>query len=173
MKDSILTVLDSNNPQETNAVIAQLIDWSQAFDRQWPLLGVKSFIYNGVCKSVILGLINYFQNRQTKVKWHSKLSSQRDLPGGGPQGCSLGLLEYDSQTNNNTDFLSEEDKYIVVDDLSMLAVTNPITVGLSSYNLKNYVASDIGIGQSFLTSNNVESQNHMNKISQWTLDNQI
>ena len=90
MVDRILTALDTNNKEERDAVIVQLVDWAQAFDRQCPQLGIQSFIRNGVRKSVIPVLISYFQNRKMKVKWHSKLSTQRDLLGGGPQGSSLG-----------------------------------------------------------------------------------
>ena len=166
--DRILTVLDNNNQQEANAVLVQLVDWSQAFDRQCPELGIKSFIKNGVRKSVIPVLLSYFQNRKMRVKWQKKLSSVRDLPGGGPQGCNLGLLEYDSQTNENTDFLPEEDKFKFVDDLSILEVINLITIGLAGYNFKQHVASDIGIGQLFIPSENLKSQSHMNEISSWT-----
>ena len=165
MIDRILTVLDNNNQQEANAVLVQLVDWSQAFDRQCPKLGIKSFIKNGVRKSVIPVLISYFQNRKIRVKSQKKLSSVRDLPGGGPQGCNLGLLEYDSQTNENTDFLPEEDKFKFVDDLSILEVINLITIGLAGYNFKQHVASDIGIGQLFIPSENLKSQSHMNEIS--------
>ena len=103
-----------------------------------------------------------------KVKWHNKLSTVRDLPGGGPQGASLGLLEYDAQSNNNTDFLKEEDKYKFVDDLSILEIINLITAGLASYNFRNHVASDIGTDQLFLPSGNVESQQFMDNICEWT-----
>ena len=151
----------------------QLVDWAQAFDRQCPKLGVESFIKNGVRRSIIPVLISYFQNRKMKVKWHGQLSTERDLPGGGPQGCSLGLIEYDSQTNHNTDFLSEEDKFKFVDDLSVLTVINLITVGLSSYNFKNHVASDVGIDQLYLPSERVEPQSNMDRISQWTRENQM
>ena len=40
-----------------------------------------------------------------------KLSTERDLPEGGLQGFSLGLHEYNSQQNDNADFLLPEDKY--------------------------------------------------------------
>ena len=92
MVDRILTILDTNNQKEAYAVIAQLVDWAQAFDRQCPRKGIESFVKNGVRRSIIPVLINYFQDRKMKVKWMNKLSSQRDLPGGGPQGSSLGLL---------------------------------------------------------------------------------
>ena len=57
-----------------------------------------------------------------KVKWHNKPSKRRDLPGVGPQGSSMGLLEYDSQSNNNTDLFLPEDKSKFVDNLSMLKI---------------------------------------------------
>ena len=86
MVDRILTVLDTNNQSEAYAVIIHLIDWSQAFDRQCPKQGIQSFIKNGVRKSIIPVLINYFQNRKMRVKWKNQLSTPRNLPGGGPQG---------------------------------------------------------------------------------------
>ena len=99
------------------------------------------------------------------MKWNNHLSSQRDLLGGGPQGSSLGLLEYDSQSNNNADFLSDDDKYKFVDDLSVLDIINLLSVGLSSYNFKHHVASDVGMDQHYLPSKNIKSQSHMDNIS--------
>ena len=97
MIDRVLTCLDINNSKEAYAVINELIDWNQAFDRQCPTLCIKSFISNGVRKSIIPVLINYFQDRKMKVKWHVFFSTAREMPGGGPQGCHMGQLEYASQ----------------------------------------------------------------------------
>ena len=108
-----------------------------------------------------------------RVKWHNKLSTERDLPGGGPQGSSLGLHEYDSQSNDNADFLLPEDKYKFVDDLSILEVINLIAVGLAAYNFKQHVASDVGTHQLFLPSDNISSQSYMNNISEWTENNKM
>ena len=44
--DRILSSIDNNKPNEAHAVILQLIDWSQAYDRQCPKLAVPSFIEN-------------------------------------------------------------------------------------------------------------------------------
>ena len=173
MVDRILTILDTNNQKEAYAVVAQLVDWAQAFDRQCPKLGIQSFIKNGVRKSIIPVITNYFQNRRMQVKWKNQLSSPRDLPGGGPQGSSLGLLEYDSQSNDNTEFLSPEDKFKFVDDLSTLEKINLIMVGLSSYNFKQHVASDVGIDQLFLPSENIQAQTHMDNICEWTDTNKM
>ena len=145
MIHTILTALDKNNKNEANAVIVQLIDWQSAFDRQCHVLGVKSFLENGVRKSIIPLLINYFQNRQMTVKWKGNFSHPRPLPGGGAQGGALGGLEYLSQTNRNVDFMDDDMKYKFIDDLSLLEVINLVMCGISSYNFKNHVASDIGI----------------------------
>ena len=157
MINKILTTLDKNSSSESMAVLTQLVDWSQAFDRQCPTLGIKSFINNGVRQEIIPVLINYFQNRKMRVKWHKLLSSERELPGGGPQGSSCGILEYISQSTGNVDFLEDDLQYKYIDDLSVLEVINLISIGLTSYHFKTHVASDIGIDQSFLPAQNLHS----------------
>jgi hypothetical protein len=168
MIDRIQSCLDTNNTNEAYAVITHLIDWSQAFDRQCPKLGIDSFIENGVRKSLIPVLINYFQDRKMKVKWHGQFSSVRNMPGGGPQGCYLGQIEYSSQSNDSGNCVSSENRYEFVDDMSLLKIINLIACGLSSYNFKNHVASDIAIGDSYLPSDNCESQNYLISVQQWT-----
>ena len=171
MVNKILTILDTNNDTEKYAVFAQLIDWSKAFDRQDPTLGIKAFIRNGVRPTLIPLLVSYFQHRKMIVKWHGTRSSTRDLPGGGPQGCSLGLLEYKSNSNDNADHVPDDMRFKFVDDLSILEKLNLILAGLSEYNFKNHVASDIGIDQKYLPSENFLSQGYLDKIQQWTDDN--
>ena len=74
MIDTILKAVDKNSQSEANAVIVQLVDWESAFDKQCDILGVQSFLENGVRKSMIPLLINYFQNQQMAVKWKGKIS---------------------------------------------------------------------------------------------------
>ena len=81
--DKILLSVDRGSKQEAVAVLATLVDWKQAFPRQCPTLGIKSFIENGVRPALIPMLINYFQGREMKVKWKGKLSTVRKLKGGG------------------------------------------------------------------------------------------
>ena len=59
-------------------------------------------------------------------------------------------------------------KYKYIDDLSILEVINLILNGISSYNAKQQVPSDIKIGNKFIHSDNFQTQNHLNKISYWT-----
>jgi hypothetical protein len=90
MINEILTSVDRNTANEKFAVFCSLIDWKQAFDRQCPTLGVKSFVKNGVRNSLVPLLINYFEDRQMIVKWHGQESTTRKLTGGGPQGALWG-----------------------------------------------------------------------------------
>ena len=46
MMDKILQLLDKNSNK--SAVIASLVDWSSAFDRQDPTLAIQKFIKLGV-----------------------------------------------------------------------------------------------------------------------------
>ena len=169
--NKILTILDTNNDFEKNAVLAQLVDWSKAFDRQDPKLGVQCFNKNGVRPTLIPVLISYFQERKMSVKWHGLTSATHDLPGGGPQGCTFGLLEYKSISNDNANHVSEDMRFKFVDDLSVLVKLNLILQGLGSYNFKHHVASDIGIDQKFLPSENTHSQQYLNQIENWTILN--
>ena len=77
----ILTVLDKNSRREIFAVVANLIDWNNAFPRQCPKLGIESFLHNGVRPSLIPVLVNYFQDRQMSVKWHGCRSVPREIKG--------------------------------------------------------------------------------------------
>ena len=169
MLNRILTAVDRNSQTEAMAVILNMVDWSQAFDRQSHKLGIEAFIKNGVRPSLIPILISFFQNRKMKVKWNGATSSAKTLNGGGPQGGLMGILEYLAQTNDNTDFLNDEDKFKFIDDLSFLEFLNLISQGLSSYNFKQHVASDVSIDHNqFLPQSNILSQGYLNNISEWT-----
>ena len=149
------------------------MDWSKAFDRQDPKLGIESFIRNGVRPTLIPLLVSYFQERKMIVKWHGLTSSTRDLPGGGPQGCTFGLLEYKSNSNNNVDHVPLHMRFKFVDELSVLEKLSLILIGLSSYNFRNHVASDIGTHQKYLPNINIQSQNYLDQIQTWTETNKM
>ena len=84
----------------------------------------------------------------------------------------MGILEYLSQTNHNTDFLDEEDKFKFIDDLSILEIINLISLGLASHNFKFQVASDINVEHNqYLPESNIKSQNYLDKLSIWTQGN--
>ena len=64
--------------------------------------------------------------------------------------------------------MKDEERYKFVDDLSLLEVINLLTVGLSSYNFKTHIASDIAIGDKFLPPENFQAQSYLNAIQEWT-----
>ena len=164
----ILTVLDNNSKGEVLAVIASLYDWRQAFDLQCPKLGLESFVRNGVRPALLPLLQNYFQNRKMVVKWHGKLSSTRNLNGGGPQGGNFGILEYLSQTNNNLDFVDEELRFKYFDDASVLEIVNLLSIGIASHNSKQQVPSNIASHNQFVPAEYLKSQEYLQNIHQWS-----
>jgi hypothetical protein len=164
----IFTALDKNSKRETFAVVANLIDWNSAFPRQCPVLGVQSFMKNGVGPSLIPLLVNYFQDRQITVSWHGCQLAPRKINGGGPQRATLEILEYLSQSNNSSDCVSKEDRFKFIDDLTILEIVNLLAIWLSSYNLKNQVPSNVLDNNQYIPPNNLKSQEYLDKISQWT-----
>ena len=173
MVHKILTILDTNNEHQKHAVLTQLVDWSKAFDRQDHKLGVQSFIKNGVRPTLIPLLVSYFQDRKMIVKWHGLKSTTRDLLGSGPQGCTFGLLEYKSNSNDNVNHVPMDMRFKFVDDLSVLEKLNLFLLGLSSYNFRNHVASDIGTNQKFLPNCHIQSQDYLDQIQTWTNQNKM
>ena len=169
----ILTALDRNNKNEAYAAILHLIDWQQAFDRQCPNLGINSFIMNGVRKSLIPVLTNYLQQRKMQVKWHGLLSSIRDMPGGGAQGCILGQIQYSSQSNDSGSCVSPQDRFKFVDDMSLLEILNLVIIGLEQYDFIEHVASDIADDSKFLSNSKCKSQDILNSVSEWTDQNKM
>ena len=117
MLHKILCTVDKNSKNEAFAVILSMIDWAQAFDRQSHYLGIKSFIQNGVRPALIPVLINFFQDRKIEVKWRGLRNSTRPLNDRGPQGGTLGTIEYTSQSNDNFNFVPSSEKFKFIDDL--------------------------------------------------------
>ena len=104
------------------------------------------------------------------VKFNEKTSETYDLPGGGPQGTLIGGIEYSVQSNDNADFLEDDEKYKYVDDLSILEFICLSGI-LVEYDVHSHVPSDIGVDQLFLPSSSISTQSHLEQISRWTNEN--
>ena len=89
MRDKILKLLDTR--EGNAAVVAALIDWSAAFDRQDPTIAIHKFLKLGLRSSLVQILVSYLQDRKMTVRFNSKTSEMHDLPGGGPQGMLIGV----------------------------------------------------------------------------------
>ena len=155
--DRVLEATDKKTKNGSVAVLATLVDWKEAFSRQCPKLGIESFIENGVRPALIPMLINFFQGRQMKVKWHGVLSKERELRGGGPQGSTFGIWEYLSQSNDSAQSVDLDDRYKFVDDLTFLEVIQLLNIGLASYNIKSHVPSNIEVHNQIIPSKNLNS----------------
>jgi hypothetical protein len=163
--DRILKLLDSTT--ESTAVMAAMIDWSNAFDRQDPTLAIKKFIKLGVRTSLIPLLASYLEDRKMKVKFNGKYSNEHSLIGGGPQGTLLGLIEYLVQSNDAADFVDAKDRFKYIDDLSILELIFLSGV-LTEFDCYKTVPSDIGVDQLYLPPESFNTQRSLDKISAWT-----
>jgi hypothetical protein len=166
----LMSSLDNNSKGDIFAGCVTLFDYQQAFSRQCHKLGVKSFIENSVRPSLIPIMINYFQGRSCQIKWRGLLSTKRRLLGSGAQGSILGNIEYISQTNNNADHVPSEDRWKWIDDLTVVEIVNMITVGLSTYNFRQHVASDIPVHGQYVSSDNLKTSKYVRLLDQWSHD---
>ena len=66
-----------------------------------------------------------------------------------------------------------DDKFKFIDDLSLLDVINLILQGISSYNPKQQVPSDIAIGNKCLHSDHLQSQGYLDNLSDWTTSKEM
>ena len=173
LMNRIVTNVDKNSKKEVNAVLATFVDWKSAYSHQDHTLGIKSFIENGVRPALIPLLINYFQNRVIQVKHHRTISLQRKQPESGAQGASLRNHEFISQNNHNADSVPIEDRFKYVDDLTILEIINLLSAGLSSYNYKNHVPSDVPTDGFFMNNNNLKSQYYLDNINRWTVNQKM
>ena len=149
------------------------IDWKQAYSRQSHILGVKSFILNGVRPSLIPVLISYFQSREMRIKWHGTLSQPRKMPGSGAMGSSIGNQEFSSQTNHNSDCVPKENRFKFVDDLSVLEILNLISIGIEPFDIMKQVPNDLPIHGQFVDSQKLKSQEYLNEINRWTVQQEM
>ena len=173
LMNRIMSSLDRNSKGDIFANCITFYDYSKAFSRQCHKLGVDSFIKNGVRPSLIPLLINYCQNRRCRIKWRGHLSKERLLPGSVAQGSVLGNWEYLSQTNDNTDHIPPDDRWKWVDDLTTIEIVDLITVGLSSYNFKRHVASDIPIHGQFVAPENLKTQQYITTLNLWSIEHKM
>ena len=102
------------------------------------------------------------------VKWHNKRSTTRELKGGGPQGASLGLLEFLSHFNDGANCVPQEERFKFLDDLSILKLIYLISIGLTSYNALLQVPSDIPPNIDYIPPENLKSQKYLDEINEWS-----
>ena len=93
------------------------------------------------------------------MKWHGTLSEVKQLNGSGPQGSTIGLLEYLAQSNNNADCVDVEERFKWIDDLSILEIVNLLTICLSSYSIKQHIPNNIHVANHYILPTNFTISN--------------
>ena len=85
----------------------------------------------------------FLSNIETQVPW---------LP---PSTHSHILTPY---AISNVDMIDREEKFKFVDDLTLLEIVNLLMIGLSSFNIKSSVPSDIPVHNGFIPSEHFKTQ---------------
>ena len=168
--DKLLKLLDQN--ANKSAVLATLVDWSSAFDRQDSTLAIEKFLKLGVRGSIVPILVSYLSGRKMQVRFNNTYSEIYDLPGGGAQGTLLGVIQYLVQSNDNADCIDSTLRFKYVDDLSFLELFL-FQCLVSDYDFTSHVANDIGIDEKFVDSKNLETQSYLDQIADWTIKNKM
>ena len=85
-------ILYNQDNQEPTAILACLVDFSKAFNRQDHSIIITKLSDMGVQPWLLKLVISFLSNRKMVVRYKGEVSSIKELPGGGPQGALLGLL---------------------------------------------------------------------------------
>ena len=86
---------------------------------------------------------------------------------GRPQGSWIGQNCYLAASDDNAEFVSQEDRFKYGNDLTILDL---IMLGaiLVKYSFHEHVVSDIGNGKLFLPAEQTRTQENVDSISSWT-----
>ena len=85
-------ILSCQDSTDQIAVMACLVDFSKAFNRQNHHILISKLSDMGVPGWLLKVVISFLSEREMIVKYKGEQSSTKSLPGGGPQGTLLALL---------------------------------------------------------------------------------
>ena len=88
----ITFILYNQDSKEATSVLASLVDFSKAFNRQDHSILITKLSDMGVPSWLLKIVISFLKNRKMIVRYKGEFSSMKNLPGGGPQGALLGLF---------------------------------------------------------------------------------
>ena len=90
--DLITFILYNQDLPETRAVLATMIDFSKAFNRQNHMILVTKLSDMGVPVWLLKIIIGFLEDRELVVIFQGAKSESKEMPGGGPQGTVLGMF---------------------------------------------------------------------------------
>ena len=108
-------ILFNQENSAPTAILACLVDFSQAFNRQNHNILITKLSDMGVPAWLLKIVMSFLEGRSMVVRHQGATSSPRALPGGGPQGTLLGLLlfivlinevGYNDQLNNTGEMIT-------------------------------------------------------------------
>ena len=85
----------------------------------------------------------------------------------------MGLWSFLSQTNDNPEDNSDQNMFKFVDDKTTLEIINLLSIGLASHNVKASVPSNILTSNLVISNENLKTQEHLNRISEWTKEKKM
>ena len=85
-------ILSNQESSAPTAILACMVDFSKAFNRQDHHILIAKLSDMGVPSWLLKLVMAFLSNRSMVVRYKGSTSSSKPLPGGGPQGTLLGLL---------------------------------------------------------------------------------
>ena len=85
-------ILSCQDSSDQTAILALMVDFSKAFNRQNHGILITKLCDMGVPGWLLRIVIGFLTDRKMYVRYGAKQSTIKSLPGGGPQGTLLGLL---------------------------------------------------------------------------------
>ena len=96
----ITFILYNQDLPESRAVLATMVDFSKAFNRQNHLILITKLSDMGVPGWLLKIVIGFLEERQLIVTYNGATSGTKEMPGGGPQGTVLGMFLFLILINN-------------------------------------------------------------------------
>ena len=90
--DLISYILYNQDLKEPRAVLAAMVDFKKAFNRQNHNILITKLSDMGVPGWLLKIVIGFLEDRELILTYKGKQSSSKKMPGGGPQGTILGMF---------------------------------------------------------------------------------
>ena len=141
-------ILYNQDNSEPTAILACLVDFSKAFNRQNHNLLITKLSDLGVPSWLLKLVISFLQDRSMIIRYNGASSSPVPLPGGGPQGTLLGLLlflvlindvGFDGQTNEVGDIITSKKRIKEFNEIHLKYVDDLLIA--ESINMKEQLVS--------------------------------
>ena len=121
-------ILSCQDSSDQTAIIACMVDFQKAFNRQNHNILITKLSDMGVPGWLLKIVISFLTNRKMIINYRGKQSSMKSLPGGGPQGTILALLlfivlindiGFEGQSNNAGDIITSKRNMKIANEIHL------------------------------------------------------